>query len=29
MTNKVILVPTDGATNIKLEVCDFDTLTTL
>ncbi|MCP4180922.1 MAG: hypothetical protein GY756_24430 [bacterium] len=29
MADKVILVPSDGATNIKLEVFDFDTLTTL
>ncbi|HJO92678.1 MAG TPA: hypothetical protein QF753_04700 [Victivallales bacterium] len=29
MSNKVILVPSDGATNIKLEVFDFDTLKTL
>ena len=29
MTKKVIIVPSDGATNIKLEIFDFESLTTL
>jgi len=29
MRQKFIIVPVDGATNIKLEVLDFNTLTTV